>query len=301
MVYTLTINPSLDYVTFVNNFIYGEVNRSSKEFIYPGGKGINVSIILHRLGIKTKALGFKAGFSGGILEKMLESNGIPHELIPLENGNTRINLKIKTGSETEINGNGPIIPTESINLLLHNLDKLNNNDTLVMAGSLPPSVSENIYGIIAEKMNIKGVKFIIDAAGNVLKNSLRFKPFLIKPNLSELFELFGSKSEKKSDIIKNARMLQEAGALNVLVSMAEKGALLIDEVGMIHEMNAPDGKLINSTGSGDSMVAGFIAGWNEYNDYRKALKLGIAAGSATAFKEWLAEKDEIFNQYNNTR
>lgn len=297
MVYTLTLNPSLDYIVRVPEFKSGEINRSEYEAIYPGGKGINVSIILRRLGIETKAFGFKAGFTGDILDNLLKEYGVIFDFIPLESGNTRINIKLKTDTETEINGNGADITAESLAVLFDKLDLLTEKDLLVMGGSVPKSAPDGIYGNIIKKMNAKGVKCIVDAEGEALKKSLEYKPFLIKPNLLELSALFGLKKTDRNVIIESAYTLQRAGAKNVLVSMSEKGAVLISETGKLYEKQAPSGIAVNSTGSGDSMVAGFIAGWLDSGDFDKSLALGIAAGSASAFKEQLAEKTDIMKLF----
>lgn len=294
MIYTVTFNPAIDYVMRLPELKTGLVNRSENEEIYFGGKGINVSIILNELGIKTKALGFSAGFTGTAIEQGVTDQGIETDFVRLESGCSRINVKIKAEQETEINGQGPEISDEAIELLFEKLDKINVGDTLVLAGSIPNTLPENIYEKILERLSGKEIRFVVDATKDLLVNVLKYKPFLIKPNNHELSEIFGAEIKTNEDIVKYAKQLQEKGAVNVLVSMAGNGSILVDENGKAHIMGVPDGKTVNSVGAGDSMVAGFIAGYTEKQDYRYALELGTASGSATAFSEGLAKKDDIY-------
>lgn len=294
MIYTVTFNPAIDYVMRLPELKTGLVNRSENEEIYFGGKGINVSIVLNELGIKTKALGFSAGFTGTAIEQGVNAQGIETDFVRLKSGCSRINVKIKAEQETEINGQGPEISDEAIELLFEKLDKINVGDTLVLAGSIPNTLPENIYEKILERLSGKEIRFVVDATKDLLVNVLKYKPFLIKPNNHELSEIFGVEIKTNEDIVKYAKKLQEKGAVNVLVSMAGNGSILVDENGKVHVMGVPDGKTVNSVGAGDSMVAGFIAGYTEKKDYRYALELGTASGSATAFSEGLAKKDDIY-------
>ena len=298
MIYTVTFNPSLDYVIQVDDLTLGEVNRTTSEKIYPGGKGNNVSVILSNLGHKSKALGFKAGFTGEQMETMLEEFGCYTDFIPLEEGLTRINVKVKSNEESEINGQGPEIKQEAINELFIKLNGLKPGDTLVLAGSIPSSLPSDIYERIMAQLADRRIRFVVDATKDLLLNVLKYKPFLIKPNNFELGEMFGVELKTNEDIIKYAGKLREMGAVNVLVSMAGDGAILLDEHGKTHICGVCKGKVRNSVGAGDSMVAGFIAGC-ENGDYEYALKLGTASGGATAFSDGLAEKktiDELMEQ-----
>ncbi len=294
MIYTVTFNPAIDYVMRLNSLKTGEVNRSDSEEIYFGGKGINVSIVLKELGFESVALGFSAGFTGAAIEDGVRAYGIKTDFVKLERGNSRINVKIKTEKETELNGQGPKISNDAINSLFEILNKLQENDILILAGSIPNTLPENIYEKILERLSGRGIRFIVDATKDLLINVLKYKPFMIKPNNHELGEIFGLELNSNEQIIKYARELQKMGALNVLVSMAEKGSILIDENGEVHIMSAPEGKAINSVGAGDSMLAGFLAGYLEKNDYNYALKLGTASGSATAFSYDIAKRNEIY-------
>ncbi len=293
MVYTITFNPAIDYIVHADGVEIGLVNRSKHEEIYFGGKGINVSLVLAELGIKSKALGFVAGFTGEAIEKGIAQSGIDTDFIHLKNGFSRINVKIKSSKETELNGQGPEIPQEKINELFDKLSKIQDGDTIVLAGSIPSSLPSDIYEKIFDYMNGKKVRIVVDATKDLLLNVLKYKPFLIKPNSFELGEMFGVKLETIDDVIKYAAKLREMGAVNVLVSMAGDGAVLIDENDEIYMCGVCKGEVKNSVGAGDSMVAGFIAGC-EKNDYEYALKLGTAAGGATAFSDGLAKKDKIF-------
>lgn len=293
MIYTVTFNPSLDYVVQVDNLTLGVVNRTTCENLFPGGKGNNVSVILSNLGIKSKALGFIAGFTGKELEKMLNDFGCYTDFIQLDHGLTRINVKINSNEESEINGQGPDISEEAIEELLTKLEKFEKDDILVLAGSIPNTLPENIYEIIMERLEKKGVRIVVDATKDLLLNVLKYHPFLIKPNNHELGEMFDRVLESDEEIITYAKKLQEKGAQNVLVSMAGDGAILITEDGDIYKKLPPKGKVVNSVGAGDSMVAGFLTGYLNTGSYEQALKLGTAAGSATAFLSWLAEKEDI--------
>lgn len=293
MIYTVTFNPALDYTMKVNNLHTGEINRADSEQMNYGGKGINVSAILSRLKTENKALGFIAGFSGDKLAEMLNADGIDNDFVKLNNGFTRINVKIKSDNETDINANGPDIHKEDLEKLFEKLDALKQGDYLVLAGSIPKSLPDNIYENILERLKNRNIKFVIDATGDLLLNVLHFKPFLIKPNHHELGELFDVKIKEYDDIVKYSKLLQEKGAENVLVSCGKKGAVLLDSQGNTYQIGNVPGKIISSVGCGDSMVAGFVAGYIEKGDYAYALKLGAACGNATAFSQSLATKEEI--------
>lgn len=292
MVYTVTFNPAIDYVVHTGEMKLGATNRSEKEEMYFGGKGINVSIVLRELGIDSKALGFTAGFTGEAIENGLSEMGIDADFVRLKNGNSRINVKIKSTEETELNGQGPDIDEAAINALFAKLDKLSDGDTLILAGSIPSSLPSDIYEKILERLSGRNIKVVVDATKDLLLNVLKYKPFLVKPNNHELGEMFGVELKTDDDIEKYARKLQEMGAVNVLISMAGDGAMLIDEYGKMHRCGVCKGTVRNSVGAGDSMVAGFTAG-SLKEDYEYALKLGTAAGGATAFSDGLAEKAKI--------
>lgn len=292
MVYTVTFNPAIDYVVRIGEMKLGATNRSEGEELYFGGKGINVSIVLQELGIKSKALGFVAGFTGEAIEKGLADMGIDTDFVRLETGNSRINVKIKASEETELNGQGPHIDDKAIWALFEKLDKLSDGDTLVLAGSIPSTLPSDIYERILERLSGKKIRVIVDATKDLLLNVLKYKPFLIKPNNHELGEMFGVELNTDEEIELYARKLQEMGAVNVLISMAGDGAMLIDEYGKTHRCGVCKGTVKNSVGAGDSMVAGFTAGIIN-GDYEYALKLGTAAGGATAFSNGLATKEEI--------
>lgn len=293
MVYTITLNPALDYVMKVGKLRYDDINRSKSEEIYYGGKGINVSVILTRLGVHNKALGFVAGFTGRKLEQMLVDEGIDCDFNRLSNGQTRINVKIKADTELDVNASGPDISEDDIKDLMDKLDDIGENDYLVLAGSIPSTLPDDIYERILSRLQSRGVNFIVDATGDLLKKALPYKPFLVKPNHHELGDLFGVETKTEEDIVKYARKVQEMGARNVLVSRAKDGATLIDENAKVTTFANVDGELVNSVGCGDSMVAGFVAGYINKKDYAYALKLGAACGNATAFSEELATADEI--------
>lgn len=304
MVYTVTFNPAVDYVVHTGEIAMGGVNRTKSEEIYFGGKGINVSMVLSELGVKSRALGFAAGFTGDAIEKGAAEKGIETDFVRLKTGFSRINVKIKSGSsappctETEINGQGPEIDGKALDLLFDKLDNISDGDTIILAGSIPNSMPADIYERILERLQNKNIKAVVDATKDLLMNVLKYKPFLIKPNNHELGELFGVTLKTNGEIAEYAQKLRDMGARNVLVSMAGDGALLLDENGTTHICGVCRGTVKNSVGAGDSMVAGFIAGL-ERNDYEYALKLGTAAGGATAFSDGLAEKkliDELFKQ-----
>ncbi|MCQ5338920.1 1-phosphofructokinase [Eubacterium ventriosum] len=298
MIYTVTFNPSLDYIVSVDDFKLGLTNRTSSELILPGGKGTNVSTVLKNLGFESTALGFVAGFTGNEIVKRLNDIGIKSDFISIENGISRINLKLKSIDGTEINGAGPDISEEKVNKLMDKLNQLKEGDVLVLAGSIPSSMSDNIYRDIMADLKDRGVMIVVDATKDLLLNVLEYHPFLIKPNNHELGEIFDVKLTTREEVIPYGRKLQEKGARNVLVSMAGEGAVLIAEDGQVFDTPAPKGKLINGVGAGDSMVAGFVAGWIEKQDYEYAFHMGVASGSASAFSENLATKEEIINVYN---
>ena len=298
MIYTVTFNPSLDYIVSVDDFKLGLTNRTSSELILPGGKGTNVSTVLKNLGFESTALGFVAGFTGNEIVKRLNDMGIKSDFISIENGISRINLKLKSIDGTEINGAGPDISEEKVNELMDKLNQLKEGDVLVLAGSIPSSMSDNIYRDIMADLKDRGVMIVVDATKDLLLNVLEYHPFLIKPNNRELGEIFDVKLTTREEVIPYGRKLQEKGARNVLVSMAGEGAVLIAEDGQVFDAPAPKGKLINGVGAGDSMVAGFVAGWIEKQDYEYAFHMGVASGSASAFSENLATKEEIINVYN---
>lgn len=293
MIYTVTFNPSLDYIVTVNNFEMGMTNRTSTEQILPGGKGINVSTVLHNLGIETTALGFVAGFTGEKIEKEVEKLGFSYDFIHIQDGFSRINMKIKNVNGTEINGMGPDIPKEAVDALMAKLDTLKEGDGLVLAGSIPASLPDSIYSDIMARLEGRGITIVVDATRDLLLNVLKYHPFMIKPNIHELIEIYGVKMETKDDVIPYAKKLQEQGAQNVIVSMGGDGAVLLDADGKVHKLPAAEGKLVNAVGAGDSMVAGFIAGYEEKKDYTHAFRLASAAGSASALSELLGTKPEI--------
>ena len=299
MIYTVTFNPALDYVMHTGELKTGTVNRSQSEYVLYGGKGINVSTVLHNLGIANKALGFVAGFTGNEIENGVQSLGVDTDFIHLQEGMSRINVKIKGMEETEINGQGPDIPEEAILQLFSQLDGIRDGDMLVLAGTIPKSLPADIYERMMEKLKDRKIDIVVDATKDLLLNVLKYHPFLIKPNNHELGELFGVVCKTEQDIIKYAEKLQEQGARNVLVSMACDGAVLVTETKKIYKIGVLDGKVVNSVGAGDSMVAGFIASYSQDADYEKALKYGTAAGNATAFSEGLAQKElveKLFSQ-----
>ncbi len=292
MVYTVTFNPAVDYIVHTKELRAGATNRSDSEEIYFGGKGINVSIVLSELGVKSKALGFVAGFTGAAIERGVSEKGIDADFVHLSGGFSRINVKIKSDEETELNGQGPKIPDEAVQQLFAKLDELQDGDTLVLAGSIPSSLPSDIYERILARLSGRKIRAVVDATKDLLVKVLKYQPFLIKPNNFELGEIFGVELHTADEIVKYAEKLHEMGARNVLVSMAGDGAVLLDETGKTHVCGVCRGTVKNSVGAGDSMVAGFIAGC-EKAGYEYALKLGTAAGGATAFSEGLATKEKI--------
>lgn len=293
MIYTVTFNPAVDYVVHSDELMVGSVNRSRKEEIYFGGKGINVSMVLGELGIKSKALGFVAGFTGEAIEKGIADKGVCSDFVKLDKGFSRINVKIKAKDETELNGQGPDILKEDIDKLFEKLDEISDGDTIVLAGSIPGSLPSDIYERILERLQTKKIRAVVDATKELLMNVLKYKPFLIKPNNFELGEMFGTELKTDDEIAAYAGKLKNMGAVNVLVSMAGDGAILLDENGKVHKCGVCKGTVKNSVGAGDSMVAGFLAGC-ETGDYEYALKLGTAAGGATAFSDGLANKELVY-------
>lgn len=293
MICTLTLNPSLDYIVTVDHFEIGKTNRTSDDFILPGGKGINVSIVLRNLGFENRAFGFLAGFTGKALESMVREAGINAEFLWVKEGDTRINVKLRSDQETEINGRGPLITEDDVQKLMDRLEDLHEGDTLIISGAIPSSLPQTLYRDMMEHLKDRGIRIVVDATRDLLLNVLELHPFLIKPNQHEIEEMFDVSLSSLSEIEAYARKLQEMGALNVLVSMGGDGALLVDETGRCHHAPAPKGKLKNSVGAGDSMVAGFVAGYLENGDYREAFKNAVCTGSASAFSDLLATKEEV--------
>ena len=293
MIYTVTFNPAIDYVVHFPELRPGEINRNESEEFQFGGKGINVSNVLRTLGFDTVALGFVAGFIGEGFEKGLAQMGLKTDLIRVKEGMTRINVKVKAAEETEINGIGPVITEADMEKLYEKLDRIGPEDLLVLSGSIPKCLPGDTYERIMARLDGKNIPIAVDATKDLLVNVLKYHPFLIKPNNHELGEIFGRVLKSDEEIADCARKLQELGGRNILVSMAGAGALLLDEAGRVHRIGCPKGKVLNSVGAGDSMVAGFLAGWLGKGDYDYALKLGTATGSATAFSIGLAEKPLI--------
>ena len=293
MIYTVTFNPAIDYVLSVQKFKTGEINRSVEETIFVGGKGINVSVVLKELGCTSVALGFVAGFTGEKIEQELKQQGIATDFVHLKNGTSRINVKIRSVEETDVNAAGPEIDAESIDEFYKKIQKLDDGDLLILAGSIPKQMSDDTYCRVLELLKDKEVKIVVDAEGDLLVKALKYHPFLIKPNHIELAQILGEKLETDEDIIRGAKQLQAMGAGNVLVSMAQNGAVLVDEAGKSYRVAAPKGTLVNSVGAGDSMVAGFVACYLKTKDLKSALDLSVAAGSATAFSLGLATAGEI--------
>ena len=298
MIYTVTFNPAIDYVVELVSFNIGEINRTTREYMNLGGKGVNVSRVLTNLEVPNVALGFVAGFTGDALRNGLEKMGVKTDFISLEEGNTRINVNIKGVEETDINARGPEIPNSAIDELFKKLDNLQSGDTLVLAGSIPTSLPNDMYERIMERLYGKGIRFVVDATRDLLVKSLKYEPFLIKPNNHELGEIFGLELTTDNEIIYYARELKKQGAKNVLISMAGDGAILVDENDVAHKIGTPKGRVKNSVGAGDSMVAGFCAGYLEKGGYKYALRMGTAAGSASAFSESLATKQEVIDLLN---
>ncbi len=299
MIYTVTFNPSLDYVVSLDGFALGRTNRTVEERLFPGGKGINVSLVLRELGLESTALGFTAGFVGQEIERRLEELGLHCDFIPLSSGCSRINVKLKDFDGTEINGMGPEIGTKEWERLLGRLEALGQGDVLVLAGSIPRSLPPTVYGDILGRLSGRGVLTAVDADGSLLTEALAHQPFLVKPNHHELGGIFGVEIRSREEALSYARRLQTMGAKNVLVSMAGEGAVLADQNGESHQLPAPEGRLVNAVGAGDSMVAGFLAGWLRTGDFGCALRMGLSAGSATAFSEGLAAGDRIQAVYES--
>ncbi len=297
MIYTVTFNPSLDYIVSVKDFKLGLTNRTDSELMLPGGKGINVSIVLKNLGIDNTALGFVAGFTGEEVVKRLEKFGVKNGFLEIPEGFTRINVKLKSIDGTEINGQGPSISEEKIEQLMTRLDEMGEGDVLFLSGSIPASMPDDTYQKIMERLKGKGVLISVDATQELLLKVLPYHPFLIKPNNHELGEIFSVELKTRESVVPYGKKLQEMGAENVLVSMAGEGAVLIASDGQVYDAPAPKGILKNGVGAGDSMVAGFMAGWLERKEYRHAFYMGVAAGSASAFSERLAVKEEIDQVY----
>ena len=297
MIYTVTFNPSLDYIVSVEDFKTGTTNRTGSELILPGGKGLNVSMVLGNLGLENTALGFAAGFTGAEIVRRVEEMGVKADFIPVPGGISRINLKLKSIEGTEINGCGPVIGKDALEQLLEKLAVLGEGDVLVLAGSIPRSVPDDIYGEILRRLSGRAVLTVVDAERELLVKVLEYHPFLVKPNNHELGEIFGVELADRQAVIPYAKRLREMGAGNVLVSLAGEGAVLAAEDGNLYEAPAPKGKLINGVGAGDSMVAGFLAGWMRKKDYRHAFHMGMAAGSASAFSEFLATREEVMAVY----
>ncbi len=292
-IYTVTFNPSLDYIVTVEDFKLGRVNRTTEEIILAGGKGLNVSMVLKNLGVDSTALGFLAGFTGREIERLIEKQGIRADFIQVPEGISRINMKLRSGEESEINGMGPFIGQKDIDALYRKLDSLRDGDILVLAGSIPSVMPESMYRDIMEFLKDKKLRIVVDATRDLLVNVLPLHPFLIKPNNHELGEIFGVELTEKKDVAEYAGKLQEKGARNVLVSMAGAGAVLVAEDGSAWESEAPRGRVVNSVGAGDSMVAGFLAGYLWSGKYEEAFKWGVCTGSASAFSEELAKKSEV--------
>ena len=300
MIYTVTFNPSLDYIVAVDDFALGKTNRTVSELMLPGGKGLNVSAVLRNLGIPSTAVYFSAGFTGDEITRRLREAGIYAEAIRLEEGNSRINLKLKSIDGTEINGAGPFIPPEKRQELMEKLDRIGPDDTLILAGSIPASLPDTIYSDILDRLQGRGIRVIVDAEKDLLVNVLAYRPFLIKPNQHELGGIFGVELTDRESVVPYAKKLQEMGARHVLVSLAGKGAVLAAEDGRVFSHDAPKGTLVNAVGAGDSMVAGFVAGWQKTQDPEYAFRMGLCAGSASAFSEYFATEEEVNAVYAAT-
>lgn len=298
MIYTVTFNPAIDYVVYVSELKVGKTNRSQHEDVFLGGKGINVSTMLNNLGVENKALGFVAGETGELVEQGLKERGMDTDFIRLPEGDTRINVKVRGKLETEVNGSGPNIPDAYIQQLMEKLKQVNDDDIIILSGSVPRTVPKDVYANIMEQMKERPVKIVVDAAGELMEQVLPHKPFLIKPNRAELEGLAGKVLGRTREIMRSAEDLQARGARNVLVSLGADGALLLDEKGKFHRIGVPKGELKTSVGSGDSMVAGFIAGYQKTGDYVTALRTGAACGSASAFSATLATREEVEAMYH---
>lgn len=293
MIYTVTFNPSLDYIVSVDGFTLGRVNRTTKELVYPGGKGVNVSLVLKNLGMENTALGFIAGFTGTEIERGLKEWGCLTDFIKIPEGMSRINMKLRSQEESEINGQGPKISEDALEELYRKLDAMEPGDVLVLAGSIPNSMPDSSYEQILARVQGRHIRSVVDATGDLLVNVLKYHPFLIKPNNHELEEIFHVPMDSKETIVTYAKKMQEMGAENVLISMAGDGAILVDADGGVWQSPAPKGKVVNSVGAGDSMVAGFITGYLKSQSYEEAFHMGICTGSASAFSERLATQEEV--------
>ncbi|WP_317855928.1 1-phosphofructokinase [Chakrabartyella piscis] len=294
MIYTMTCNPSLDYIVTVDGFQLGKTNRTQTEKMVAGGKGINVSMVLQNLGIANIALGFVTDdFTGMEFLRQIQTLKVKNDFVSVANGTTRINMKLKNIDGTEINGKGPIVTKEEQELLFVKLDLLQQDDILILSGSIPNGISDVFYGEIMKRLQDKGVLFVVDATKKLLEYALPYQPFLIKPNNHELGELFGVELTTRKSVVPYAKKIQDLGARNVLVSMAGEGAVFLAETGEVFQMEAPKGTLVYGGGAGDSMVAGFVTGWLQEKDYFHGFKMGVSAGSATAFSEGLATKEVV--------
>ena len=293
MFYTVTLNPALDYILQVDDFGIGKINRTKTEKILPGGKGLNVSMVLKNLEIDTVAIGFIAGFTGDELRKQMEQKGVKTEFIKVQNGITRINVKISSNQETALNGIGPDVDEKDIEELLQKINEITSDDLVILSGNIPKSIPKNIYQIICDILEKNNVTFVVDATRELLIDVLKYKPFLIKPNKEELEETFKVKITTKDELVTYAKKLQDMGAQNVLISLGGDGAILLNKEGKVYYSKAPKGKVINTVGAGDSMVAGFLAGYKKTKDYEQAFKMGIATGSASAFSMDLATAKEV--------
>ncbi len=293
MIFTVTFNPSLDYIVRVDEMRLGTINRTNYEQLLPGGKGINVSIVLGNLGHPSRALGFSAGVTGVALEKLLADSGVDADLVHVKAGFTRINAKVKAVEETELNGQGPRIAPEAVDALFSKLDVLGQDDTLVISGSVPNTLPSDMYEQVMERLAGRGVRIVVDAERDLLTRVLPYRPFLVKPNNHELGDIFGVTLKTRDEVVPYARRMQEMGAQNVLVSMAGEGGVLVAADGQVYQSPAAKGTVVNSVGAGDSCVAGFLAGLMETGSYQTAFRMGLAAGSASAFSDHLATRPEV--------
>lgn len=293
MIFTVTFNPSLDYIVRVDEMRLGTINRTNYEQLLPGGKGINVSIVLGNLGHPSRALGFSAGVTGVALEKLLADAGVDADLVHVKEGFTRINAKVKAVEETELNGQGPRIAPEDVDALFSKLDVLGQDDTLVISGSVPNTLPSDMYEQVMERLAGRGVRIVVDAERDLLTRALPYRPFLVKPNNHELGDIFGVTLKTRDEVVPYARRMQEMGAQNVLVSMAGEGGVLVAADGQVYQSPAAKGTVVNSVGAGDSCVAGFLAGLMETGSYQTAFRMGLAAGSASAFSDHLATRPEV--------
>lgn len=293
MIFTVTFNPSLDYIVHVDEMRLGTINRTNYEQLLPGGKGINVSIVLGNLGHPSRALGFSAGVTGAALEKLLADTGVDADLVHVKAGFTRINAKVKAVEETELNGQGPRIAPEDVDVLFSKLDVLGQDDTLVISGSVPNTLPSDMYEQVMERLAGRGVRIVVDAERDLLTRVLPYRPFLVKPNNHELGDIFGVTLKTRDEVVPYARRMREMGAQNVLVSMAGEGGVLVAADGQVYQSPAAKGTVVNSVGAGDSCVAGFLAGLMETGSYQTAFRMGLAAGSASAFSDHLATRSEV--------